>query len=61
MIRTHHSLRLLDLAVAFRRIGIPDQFCEKVGDWTYTREQVGLSRADVTDALRALLKKPPLK
>ena len=49
------------IAVPFRRLGIPDQFCEKVGDWTYTREQVGLSRADVTDALRVLLKKTSLK
>lgn len=39
----------------FRRIGIPDQFCENLGDWTYTREQVGLTAASVCDAAQAVL------
>jgi transketolase len=44
------------IAVPFRRLGIPDQFCENLGDWTYTREQIGLTRVNVAEAVRALLK-----
>lgn len=43
------------VAVPFRRLGIPDQFCEDLGDWTYTRERVGLSKAHVIGAVRSLL------
>jgi len=41
--------------VPFRRLGIPDQFCEDLGDWTYTRERIGLTRRDVARAVGELL------
>jgi transketolase len=44
------------VAIPFRRMGIPDQFCENLGDWTYTREQVGLTRANVAQTIHQLLK-----
>jgi transketolase C-terminal domain/subunit len=44
------------VAIPFRRMGIPDQFCENLGDWTYTREQVGLTRSNVAQTIRELLK-----
>jgi transketolase len=44
------------VAISFRRMGIPDQFCENLGDWTYTREQVGLTRSNVAQTIRELLK-----
>jgi transketolase C-terminal domain/subunit len=43
------------VAVPFRRMGIADQFCENLGDWTYTREQVGLTRANVAQTVHRLL------
>lgn len=45
------------VAVPFQRLGIPDQFCEDLGDWTYTRQQVGLTKANVIEAIRGLLRK----
>jgi transketolase len=44
------------VAIPFRRMGIPDQFCENLGDWTYTREHVGLTRANVAQTIHQLLK-----
>jgi transketolase len=44
------------VGIPFRRMGIPDQFCENLGDWTYTREQVGLTRSNVAQTIRELLK-----
>jgi transketolase C-terminal domain/subunit len=44
------------VAIPFRRMGIPDQFCENLGDWTYTREQAGLTRANVAQTVHRLLK-----
>ena len=44
------------VSVPFRRVGIPDQFCENLGDWTYTREQVGLTRSNVAQTIREMLK-----
>jgi len=43
------------VAVPFRRIGIPDQFCEDLGDWTYTRERIGLTAADVVRTIQQLV------
>jgi transketolase len=43
------------LNVAFRRIGIPDTFVEDLGDWTYTRNSVDLTAANVYRQARRLL------
>ena len=42
------------LTTAFRRMGIPDQFVEDVGDWTYCRAGVGLAIDDVVRNVQEL-------
>jgi transketolase C-terminal domain/subunit len=39
------------IAARFKRLGIPDCFVENVGDWTETRQSIGL---DVPGAMRAI-------
>ncbi|HEY3131602.1 MAG TPA: transketolase C-terminal domain-containing protein [Acidobacteriota bacterium] len=43
------------VAVRFKRMGIPDQFVENVGDWTETREGIGLTASQVVRAVKELL------
>lgn len=45
------------LRVRFKRIGIPDQFVEDVGDYTETRASVGLNADGVMRVIRGLV--PP--
>lgn len=45
------------VSVPFRRIGIPDQFVEEVGDWTETRRGIGLGQSNVFEAVLDLLKR----
>lgn len=42
------------LAVKFRRIGIPDQFVEQLGDWYETRRGVGLTVHAICEKVRAM-------
>lgn len=42
----------------FRRLGIPDQFVENVGDWTDTRRGIGLAVGDVAACVRELSATP---
>jgi hypothetical protein len=42
------------LTTAFRRMGIPDQFVEDVGDWTYCRAGIGLAIDDVVRNVQEL-------
>ena len=41
--------------IRFRRMGIPDQFVERVGDWTETREGIGLGVGDVVRVVKECL------
>ncbi len=44
-----------NLGCGFRRLGIPDRFVEKVGNWTETREGIGLTAAGVAAAAENLI------
>lgn len=48
-------------AVRFKRLGIPDQFVEDVGDWTQTREGIGLTIGDVCACVQSLCAEPLLE
>jgi len=39
----------------FQRMGIPDQFVEDLGDWTYTRSRVGLTADEVVRRICGML------
>jgi len=43
--------------VPFKRMGIRDQFVEQVGDWTETRQGIGLAASDVVETVVNLLEK----
>ncbi|HWL54632.1 MAG TPA: transketolase C-terminal domain-containing protein [Chthoniobacteraceae bacterium] len=43
------------IAARFQRMAIPDQYVENLGDWTYTRQGVGLTADRVISRLKRLL------
>ena len=44
------------LQIRFKRMGINDQFVEDLGDWTYTRQQIGLTSKGVAEQALNMLK-----
>jgi transketolase len=44
------------VATRFKRMGIQDQFVESLGDWTETREGIGLTSAEVAHTVESLLR-----
>ena len=42
------------ITARFKRLGIPDCFVEDVGDWTETRQSIGLTAEGVVQAIREL-------
>lgn len=45
------------IATRFKRMGIPDCFVEDVGDWTETRQSIGLTADGVVREIKNLLEK----
>jgi transketolase len=45
------------IAVRFARMGIRDQFVEQVGDWTQTRQGIGLTADGVARTVVSLLER----
>lgn len=43
------------ISIPFQRMGIPDRFVEDLGDWTYTRRTVGLTKDEVVRRVGELL------
>ena len=43
------------IGTRFKRLGIPDQYMEQIGDYTEMRAMIGLNAEGVADAARELL------